>query len=146
MTFTYFSDSLPVESPTYILEGIWIHDPQFPQETVVHLRISPTGRDESFSISSTPLEIVNRAHPVFDYGIHRDDEFSFTSVIPHGSEYQENVRTVQDLYQRATLLFVKDNRGRAVFGLMDQVNFTDLKQGSDFNFRMTRAYREEVTV
>lgn len=146
MTFTYFSDSLPVESPTYVLEGIWVHDPQFPQETVVHLRISPTGRDGSFDISSTALEIVNRRYPVFDYGIHRGDEYNFLSIIPHGQNYQQDVLTIKNLYQRATLLFVKDNRGRAVFGRMDNVNFNDVKHGSEFTFQMIRAHREEVTI
>lgn len=146
MVYTYFADSLPVENPTYILEGIWVHDPAFPDETIIHLRYSPTGRTSSFSISSTPLEIVNRPFPVFDYGIHREDEYDFTSVIPHGPNYQPEVAAVRDLYLRGTLLFVKDNRGRAVFGQMGSVDFPDAKEGSQFNFTMRRAYRQEVIV
>jgi hypothetical protein len=146
MTYLFFSDSFPVEAPPYVLEGVWVHDPQFPEETITHLFHSPTARNSSYEISSTPLEIVNRQFPVFDYGIHRENQHFFNTVIPHGPTYQTDVSTMVDLYNRATMLFVKDNRGRAVFGLMDEVDFSYTKYGSTWSFKMRRAYRQEVTI
>lgn len=146
MVYTYFSDSLPVEAPDYVLQGIWIHDPDDAADTLTHLLYSPTQRSSSYTVSSTPLEIVNRPYPVFDYGIHREDEHQFNSVIPHGPTYQSDVARVIQLHDRATLLFVKDNRGRTVFGNMQNFDLDDTKYGTSMNFAMRRAYRQEVTV
>lgn len=140
-----YTDSAPVTAELE-LEGVWIHDPNSASDTV---RNYPWGRSQR-ELSTDPMGestyYAGRANPVTDYGEHEAVEFRVTVDVPHGAAWQADLDDLRAFALGKRTIYVRDNRGRALYGQMKAFREVDQDWGTQVGFTISQSHWTTETV
>lgn len=139
-----YTDSVPV-STSLPLRGVWIHDPLDAEGTISPFPYGSAQRDTSIDVMGAGAFFAGRSSPVFDYGEHEDEIVGCTVDVPHGPAYRADLALLEAFARSKRSLWFRDNRGRAVLGVMSGFKSTDQPWGSAVSFSVTRAHRDIET-
>jgi len=145
MTFLYQSDSTLAFSEEFLLEGVWIHDPDSAQDTVKNYRFGKDAKNSSIDIIGAKHVFAGRRFPVFEYGEHQEDKVSVSIIVDHGPDYMQQLQELRDFAELKKTIVYRDNRGRMFYGAISGFSDSDKSYGSDVSFEVQRVDREEVT-
>lgn len=127
------------------LMGVWLHDPQDPSDTITQFPYGNIGRTEGLSVASKAISYVGRALPVYDMGEFETQELGINIIIPSGSDEQDLVEWFRRAVRSRRVLCYRDNRGRLVYGIIGEISFTDVREGTSVQFTFnTSSYSEAV--
>jgi hypothetical protein len=143
-SFTFFSDSSVVTGGPLFLQGLWIHNPDDPRNTVHNFLYGRDLRSYSRDMGGREQFFAGRRFPVVDFGEHDSDEYSVSLQVLHGPSYDEERELMRSLSRSKRTLVFRDNRGRAVFGTISSLSEEDASWGTEFSFTVTRVDREET--
>lgn len=131
---------------TLALQGVWIHDPLDPQETVEQYLYGGAARTARISPAQAGTRYAGRMYPVFDYGEFQDDDLQVSIVVPHGETWATEVADLEAFAQSRRTLCVRDNRGRLLFGTITGFTENDRRDGTAFGFTVVRTEFDESVV
>lgn len=141
-----FTDSDP-HVTTLDIRGVWIHDPDNPEATLRQFPYGANQRGDSFDGMQSGTYYAGREDPIFDFGDSSGTSADITIDVYHGPDYTENMITLRQYAAMKKMLWLRDNRSRAVFGTMSGFKTSDQSWGSTVSFTFTKAHRAitEVT-
>lgn len=125
------------------LEGVWLHNPSNPTESLVQYRFGKANRGTSIETMPEKQVFAGREFPVFEYGEHTDITYTVKIDMPETSTTQDDLLTLIDFAELKQTLCLRDNRGRLAFGIIDGFSINDTDWGAEvgFNF-LTNDYDE----
>lgn len=127
------------------LAGVWLHDPRDPEDTITQFPYGNVGRTEGLSIESKALTYVGRALPVYDMGGFESQELGIDILIPSGDDEQALVAWFRAAVRSRAVLAYRDNRGRLAYGIINNIGFTDAREGTAVRFTFNTAdYNEAI--
>lgn len=133
----------PVEpADPVVLVGVWIHDPDAPQETSSNFVYGKDSRSYDIEVESNTIQLAGREFGVTNFGERREDSFSVDVLIPHGPSYNEDRDLLRELILARKTMVFRDNRGVVVFGTTDSLSESYESEGSGFSFEVTRVHKE----
>lgn len=138
-------DSLVIEEELSLL-GVWIHDPLDPEGTVASFPFGSAARDTSIDAMGAGSYFAGRTSPVVDYGEHEAEMVSVSIDVPHGETYRADLEKLEWFSRSKRSLWFRDNRGRAVFGVMAGFKHADAEWGSVASFTIERTHRDVTEV
>lgn len=141
-----YTDSEPAEVEL-ALEGVWIHDPGAGGEATS--RQFPFGRSQrewTTDMMGESSYYAGRVAPVTDYGEHEATEFRVTIDIPHGPAWRTDLAALRAFAAGKRTVFVRDNRGRALYAQMIDFREIDQDWGTQVNFSATQGHWTVETV
>ena len=137
------SDSVDVSLP---IRGVWLHDPDDPEETVCSFPYGADQRSDSFDAMQAGAYYVGHTDPIFDYGDPSAFSVDVTVDVHHGSDYVENLALLREFAAMRKSLWFRDNRARAVHGSMSNLKVSDQAWGASVSFTFTKSHRAVSTV
>lgn len=140
--FNHFTDSEPVTTDTASFLGLWIHEPEDPESTVKQFIYGKDLRSFSREVQGTEQLFAGRKFSVVDFGEHQTETFSIQIEIPFGPDYFDNRQYLIDLLDSRKVIFIRDNRGRGIFGTFRSLDDSDEDFGSSMSFEVMRANRD----
>lgn len=139
-----FADSDPATASIAFL-GLWIHDPLDPEGTTLQLLYGSALRSLSTAVEQAGTTYAGRSYPVFDFGEEREQVFSVTAEVPHGSTWRTDLDALEAFATQQRIVVVRDGRGRSVPGALSGFSESDEAWGTRVAFTVTRAHEETVT-
>lgn len=142
-----YVDSEPATT-TLQLRGVWIMEPDAGGEATARQYLyGKSQRDEALDAMGELSYYAGRTDPVADYGEHEAYVLTVTTDIPHGPTWREDVESLRAWGRARQVLHVRDNRGRALYGVLESLRLRDTAWGTQATFSVTRAdrVREVVT-
>lgn len=103
-------------------------------------------RDHAIDVMGVGSFYAGRESPMFDYGEHIDVTYGFTIDVPNGSTYFSDLETLENYSKLKRSVWVRDNRGRAVYGNIYGFKVTDTAWGATVTFSVTQATRDVTLV
>lgn len=140
-----YSDSASV-SVSINLMGVWIHFPGNEESSSANFIYGSNARSTSMNFLGSGTFYAGRVDPIFDYGEHESRRISVSIVVPHGPDYRTNLDTLEAFAQSRTAVWFRDNRGRCVYGVIEDYSTSDEASGSVVSFNISKAHRDIVTV
>jgi len=125
-----------VDGPS--LQGVYIHDPADPEGTLHQFFFAPSGKVEEAVIASEMLEFAGRTRPVAEFGEVQTETLDVEFVIPFDDDWASEVETARATWQAFQTYLYRDNRGRAWYGVLRQVKYTDQEHGTTVAFTFER--------
>jgi hypothetical protein len=123
------SNLVTVTAPTLV--GIWIHDPDDPEATLVNFPFTdPGSRTEHLGVTGTPIRLKGRTLPVYDFSAFEDQTVAVAIDVPHGPEYAEQMAWLAALVRSRESWLYRDNRSRKIYGPVVDAQLTDVQYGS----------------
>lgn len=132
------SASVTVELP---IRGVWIHDPDSPETTLRNFVFGANQRSDNFDPMGAGSLFAGRSAPVFDYGDPVGRTYDLTIDVPYGETHDEDLAFLRDFAENRKNVWVRDNRGRSVYGAIGSMKITDTAFGEQVSFTITSAYR-----
>jgi hypothetical protein len=137
-----WSDSDPAEL-TVGLAGVWIHDPETGgQASARHYPYGASQRDDGLDTMGQPNYYAGRESPVVDYGEHSAFVVGVSLDVPHGATWRTDLEDLASFASAKRILFFRDNRGRALYGVMGDLKRTDQDWGTRVSFSVTQVHRD----
>jgi hypothetical protein len=135
-----YSDSIAVEA-SLTLRGVWIHLPADPQGTLAEFPYGANTRETSLDVMEEGTFFAGRTSPVFDYGEHENRVVGVTIEVPTGVTYQADLDKLETFALSRTPVWFRDNRGRAVHGIITGFRHGDAGFGSACSFTVVESHR-----
>lgn len=135
-----FSDSVSVTT-TLPIKGVWLHDPDNPEETLSQFPYGADSRSDSLDTMGVATYYVGMEEPVFDYGDASGESVDVSLDVLNGPDYVSNLELLRSFARSKKQIWFRDNRGRAVYGTMSNFKVGDQAYGAAVSFTLTRAYR-----
>lgn len=135
-----FTDSESVFG-TLPIRGVWIHDPDSPEATLRNFAFGANQRVDTFDPMGTGSFFAGRDAPVFDYGDPVGRTWDLVIDIPYGQTHDEDLALIREFARARKNVWVRDNRGRAMYGAIGSLKVTDTAFGEQTAFTVTAAYR-----
>ncbi len=137
------SDPQTVVAPE--LQGLWMHDPQDAEGTIIQFLYGGAVNAESVGVSSTALQFAGRQYPVYDFGDPQNNSFDVSIQVPFSDTWYDEIAALKALPLNRTTMCFRDSRSRVVFGVVLEVKFGDEMFGTKVSFTVVRNdYTEEV--
>lgn len=121
------------------LEGLWLHDPDDAEGTITQYRFGRATRSTSIDTKPEGITLAGRERPIFDFGEHTEQEYSIKIQMPETETTQEDLQTLIDFAEAKKTLYLRDNRGRAAYGIIDGFTIDDADWGSEVSFNFIAA-------
>ena len=125
---------------TLTLQGVWMHDPRDPAGTAVSFPYGADARETEVDAMGAGTFYAGRAAPVFDFGEHEGRVVGVTIEVPSGSTYQSQLSTLESFATLKRPVWFRDNRGRAVHGVVQGFRHNDAAHGSTVSFSVEEAH------
>jgi hypothetical protein len=135
-----FTDSESVTA-TLPIKGVWIHDPDAPDATIRNFAFGANQRADTFDPMGSGSFYAGRAEPVFDYGDPIGRMWDLVIDIPYGETHDEDLALLREFAAARKNVWIRDNRGRAMYGAIGSLKITDTPFGEQASFTVTAAYR-----
>ena len=145
-SFIHFSESDVETTNALQLEGVWIHDPEDPEGTIHQFRFGRNNKSSSIDIGGKEQVFAGRRFPVYDFGEHQKDSVTVSVDVLHGPTYDIDRQIMRDFAEAKKTLFFRDNRGRALPGVMLGFSEKDEDFGTSFSFTIERVDEEIIEV
>lgn len=139
-----YTDSEPVTA-TLDLIGAWVHDPDDPEGSIVNYPYGSAQRGTEYDPMGSGTFYAGRPHPVFDFGEHEAETVGVTIDVPHGTDYRSHLASLKKFAASKKPVWFRDNRGRAVHGLMTGFSVNDQPWGASVSFTVEQSDREVTT-
>jgi hypothetical protein len=139
-----YTDSESAEA-TLELVGVWIHDPDDPEGSIAAFPYGSAARSTDYDAMGSGAFYAGRAHPVFDFGEFESEAVSVSIDVPHGTAYRTDLDTLRAFAASKKALWFRDNRGRAVHGIMTGFGINDQTWGAQVSFGVEQSDREIET-
>ncbi len=141
-----YTDSDP-DTDGLQLEGLWLHDPDDAEDTIVQYRFGRASRGTSIGTMPEGITLAGREFPIFDFGEHTSQVYSIKIDMPESETTQADLQTLIDFANTKKTLYLRDNRGRAAYGIIDGFSIGDTEWGSEVSFSfITSDYTVEEVV
>jgi hypothetical protein len=124
---------------TLTLQGVWLHDADAPDETVTQYPYGASMRETNIDAMGAGSYFAGRSAPVFDFGEHEAQSVPCGIDVPHGIDYTVTLATLEAWARLKKPMWFRDNRGRAVFGVMQGYRAMDQDWGSAVSFTIVEA-------
>lgn len=135
----YFTDSTETVADRELeLQGIWLHDPADPADTIRQFLYGKDNRSTAIEIMGTTQHFAGREFPVTDFGEHEEEDISITVDIPHGPTHRVEEADLREFMEMRKTLYLRDNRGRACYGTMSGYQQNDQSWGVTVGFKFGR--------
>lgn len=135
-----FTDSASVTG-VLPLRGVWIHDPDSPEDTIRNFAYGANQRSDTFDPMGNGSYFSGRSAPVFDYGDPVGETYDLVIDVPYGDGHDESLAMLREFARSRKNVWIRDNRGRAVYGAIGSVKTTDTAYGEQVSFTVTAAHR-----
>lgn len=135
-----FTDSASVTGVLPI-RGVWIHDPDSPEATLRNFAFGANQRSDSFDPMGAGSFFSGRTAPVFDYGDHVGETWDIVIDVPFGETHDDDLTLLRIFAKTRKPVWVRDNRGRAMYGSIGSLRVTDTAFGEQVAFTLTSTYR-----
>jgi len=139
-----YTDSEPVTATIGIL-GVWMHDPDDPEGSIQNYPYGSAQRGTEYDAMGSGTFYAGRAHPVFDFGEHEAETVGVTIDVPHGTSYRADLDSLKAFAASKKALWFRDNRGRVVYGLVQDFSVNDQPWGASVSFTVEQSDREVTT-
>lgn len=116
------------------LTGVWIHDPTLADTTISNYPYGNIGRTEGISVQSQALRYIGRAMPVYDMGGFESQTMGIDILIPAGPDEQSIVDWFRSAVRNRRTLCYRDNRSRLIYGVISDISFADIREGTEVTF------------
>ena len=123
------------------LSGVWMHDPANQTVSASSLHNFPYGKDQrstALDTITTEQQFAGRTFPVVDFGEFEKEDVSITVDIPHGPDHYTEEAAIRGFMEMRRTIFVRDNRGRALYGTMSGFSQADQAWGVAVGFKVSR--------
>ena len=131
-----YTESVPV-TITPRLEGVWLHAPEDPEGTALHLRYGGTGRTEEIDVPAGESWYAGRTFPVVDFGEHESERVPVRMTVP-AQDGTSGLAALRALVRRRSTLSYRDGRGRSVIGYLSGLRVQDEEWGASVSFTVNR--------
>jgi hypothetical protein len=120
------------------LQGVYIHDPNDPVDTLHNFLYNSSLTVENIAVATNQLVFAGRAYPVAEFSENNTQTVDLSLTIPWSDTWQEECDIVRAYATfRGTLTF-RDGRGRLLYGIVQSVRLTDRKEGTIVTFNVQR--------
>ena len=135
----FFTDStVTVADAALDLQGLWLHDPANDEVTIHQFLYGKDNRSTALDTISTVQQFAGRTFPVTDFGEHEEEDVTASVDIPHGPTHYTEEATLRAFMEMKRTLFLRDNRGRALYGTMSGYTQADQAWGVTVGFKFGR--------
>jgi hypothetical protein len=141
--FEFFSESTIMDSEPLQLQGVWVHDPENPDDSIQQYRFGKDNRSDDVEVHASEQFFAGRELPVYDFGEHTQDDSSYSVLVASGDDYHEKMQTLKSFVKSRRIVIVRDNRGRHSRGVILSVSKTDQPIGTEATFTV---HRTDTTV
>lgn len=135
-----FTDS-PSVTGSLPIRGVWIHDPDSPDETLRNFAYGANQRSDTFDPMGAGSFFAGRSAPVFDYGDPVGETYDLTIDIPYGDTHDEDLTLLRTFAKNRKPVWIRDNRGRVLYGTIGSLKIADTAFGEQAVFTVTSAHR-----
>jgi hypothetical protein len=126
------------------LLGVYLHDPEDPQGTIRQFLYAPSGKTEKRAVASEMLVFAGRTRPVAEFGDAETDTLDVTLVVPWDDSWYGGTEALRSIYRTFRTYAYRDSRGRSWYGVLRDVQFEDVKEGTKCVFTFERTYYSAV--
>jgi hypothetical protein len=141
-----YTDSEPVTAELTLV-GVWIHDPGAGgQDTSRSYPYGRSQRELALDMLGEANYYAGRTSPVVDYGEHDAVSFRVSIDIPHGPNWRTDLVDLRAFATGKQTLFFRDNRGRALYGQMEEFREIDQDWGTQVNFTVAQSHWDRELV
>ncbi|MFF4467955.1 hypothetical protein ACFYZ3_00200 [Streptomyces sp. NPDC001599] len=127
------------------LQGLWMHDPLSPEDTITQFLYGGAANTEAVGVTSTALQFAGRKYPVYDFGDPEAASFDISIQVPFSDTWYDEIALLKTLPSSRTTMCFRDSRRRVFFGVVLDVKFSDEKFGTTASFTVLQNdYTEEV--
>lgn len=123
------------------IRGVWIHDPDSPEATLRNFAFGANQRTDTFDPMGTGSFFAGRDAPVFDYGDPVGRVWDLVIDVPYGTTHDEDLALLREFARVRKNVWVRDNRGRVMYGAIGSLKITDTPYGEQVAFAVTAAFR-----
>jgi len=124
---------------TLALQGVWLQDPMVgDQESARHFPYGSAAREESLDPMGEETFFAGRTDPVTNYGEHEAYAVGVTMDVPHGPTWAQDLEDLRAFAGSKRVIFFRDNRGRALYGVLESFRIRDAAWGSQVSFTVSR--------
>lgn len=131
------STSAIVTSTAPALVGVWMHDPTNATTTISNYVFGNIGRTETVAVQGTPLQFIGRTYPVYNTGTFETQTVKASILIPSGPTEQTQADWFRTMVRNRRTVCYRDNRGRKLYVIILEVDFTDVREGTAVQFTAT---------
>lgn len=135
-----------VQTAGIAFQGVWIHDPADPIDTVRQFVYGRSARSASIAVETQGHNYAGRTFPVYDYGDYEDNQFPVALTVPFGTTWTADMAALQAFAEYRRTLVIRDNRGRVFYGVLTAYMEKDEDFGTTVSFTFIRVDQETVTV
>lgn len=128
---------------TLTVEGVWIHDPLDAEATAENFRFGASQRSTAVEPAAAVRRFAGRVHPVIDHGIEQNTEYAVSIDVVNGEGHVEKLAALADFATARRTLCLRDNRGRAAFGVISRYAESDQDWGVKVSFTFTAVDYDE---
>lgn len=140
-----YTDSDTMEG-TLEIQGVWIHDPDDAEGTATHYLYGKAMRATNLAVESSATLYAGREFAVVDFGETTTQQHPITLHVPFGTDWWAKLEALREFVLARKTLFLKDNRGRAVYGVPSGYTEDDQEWGTAVSFTWSRVNYTEDTV
>ncbi|HEY3689653.1 MAG TPA: hypothetical protein VGL46_05045 [Pseudonocardiaceae bacterium] len=135
-----------VQTAGIAFQGVWIHDPADPIDTVRQFVYGKATRSATIALETQGHNYAGRVYPVYDYGDYQNDQFPVSLDVPFGATWAADIAALQTFAEYRQTLVIRDNRGRVLYGVMTAYSEKDEEWGTTVSFTFIRVDQDTVTV
>jgi hypothetical protein len=135
-----YTDSESSEITVPIM-GVWIHDPDDPEGTLMNFPYGANQRSDSYDSMGAATYFVGKEDPVFDFGDPSSSSIDVTIDLPGGSDHLTNLLALRAFAASKKAVWYRDNRSRSMYGIISGLKVADSGFGSQVSFTFTKAHR-----
>lgn len=121
------------------LEGVWLHDPDDEPGTITQYRFGQANKSTNIDTMPAGTTLAGREFPIFDFGEHSNQVYKIGIQMPETETTQADLQTLIDFANLKKTLYLRDNRGRAAYGVIDNFSVTDAEWGAQVEFNFVTA-------
>lgn len=120
------------------LQGVYVHDPNDPVDTLHNFPYNGSLTVENIAVASNQLVFAGRTYPVAEFSENGTQSVDLSLTIPWSDAWQAECDTARAYATfRGTLTF-RDGRGRLIYGIVQSVRLADRREGTVVTFSVQR--------